>query len=248
MSRKAAVVVGASSGVGRALAEALARGGCDVVVAARSQRDLDAISRDLAIRYGVKANPQVLDLSDGKIDVETFHGMCLQQLGRVDALFVPAGHVSPADDGLAEDETVATTIRVNYMNTVRIIARFARAFKHQGHGLIVGFTSVAAAVPRRRNIAYASAKAGLDVYLRGLRHYFADTPVVVQAYALGYVDSGMTFGKRMLLPPVSPHRVAAYVVGQMGRDIGVRYFPRYWRLITLLLRSLPWFLYRRLSF
>lgn len=245
---RGAVVLGASAGVGRALAEALARQGWDIVVAARSGRDLDAICLDVAIRHGTRAHPIVADLAAPDIGADGFYAECVCRLDRIDALLVSAGFVSPEDSGVVDGEALETTIRVNYLNAVRLIARFARAFEEKGAGTIVACTSIAAAVPRRRHGVYASAKAGLEVYLRALRHHFAGTGVLVQAYALGYVDSAMTFGQKLRLPPVSPHRVAAHILGHLDRDVGVRYFPRYWWLLTRILRCLPWFIYRRLSF
>ncbi|MGZ8842797.1 MAG: SDR family NAD(P)-dependent oxidoreductase, partial [Pyrinomonadaceae bacterium] len=74
------------------------------------------------------------------------------------------------------------------------------------------------------------------------------TPVLVQGYALGYVDTAMAYGKKLLLPAVSAEAVANEVVRNLSRDIGIKYYPGYWWLITRALRLLPWFVYKRLRF
>lgn len=248
MSSSTAAIVGASSGVGRALAEILAERGYSQVVVSRDKRDLEALCRDLVSRYGISAYSFVLDLSNPRLDVGELYCYCMAQLGRIDALFVPAGYIGPHDNGLVDSSIIEDTIRINYLGVVTVLARFAKGFEAQGYGRIVGFTSIAAAVPRRRNMVYASAKAGLDVYLRGLRHYFAGTDVIVQGYALGYVDSAMTFGQKLRLPAASPKAVASHVLRNLNRDIGVSYFPRYWAPLTWILRLLPWAIYKRVSF
>ncbi len=248
MSEQTAVVVGASSGVGRALAEALAERGADLVLAATDPRDLQALANDLSLRHAVRVHAYPLDLADPAVCFADALNRWQHLLGHIDALLVPAGYVDAGDAELPSRELIETTVRVNYTAVVGLIAECARRFAARGRGRIVAFSSIAAAVPRRRNMVYASAKAALEVYLRALRHYFAGTRVVVQVYALGYVDSAMTFGQRLLLRPVAPERVAARVVRDLKKDLGRVYYPRYWALVTRLLRLLPWWAYRQLRF
>ncbi|MEE8606054.1 MAG: SDR family NAD(P)-dependent oxidoreductase [Nitrospiraceae bacterium] len=248
MSSPKAVVVGASSGVGRALAVELARQGHDMVLAARDKRDLEALAAHLKIRWQVSVHSYPLDLSVAELDAAAFVRACVDRLGGVDLLFVTAGRVDPRDDGLAESSIIGGLITVNYLNVVHLISQFGKAFVARGKGNIVAFSSVAASAPRRRNAIYASAKAGLEVYCKGLRHYLRDSGVTVQVYVLGYVDTAMSFGRQLLLPAVPPARVAAYVVRNLNKDRGVVYYPRFWYLVTLVLRSLPWFVYKRLAF
>jgi short-subunit dehydrogenase len=207
MSERTAVIIGASSGVGRALAEVLAERQTDLIVAATDRRDLEALAADLALRWGVKVHPLALDLADPSFDSAPVCKQCVSLLGRIDALLVPAGYVSPQDDRLPSLSLLEATVRINYTGPAALIAEFARLFERQGRGCIVGFSSIAAAVPRRRNMVYASAKAALEAYLQALRHYFAGSRVIVQVYALGYVDTAMTYGQRLLLPSVAPRAV-----------------------------------------
>jgi short-subunit dehydrogenase len=248
MSNPTAVVVGASSGVGRALAEALAERHTDLVLSATDPRDLHALASDLALRWGIRAHPQPLDLADPLLDFAEVCKRWVTLLGRVDSLLLPVGYVSRHDDGPPSPGLIETTVRINYTGVIALAAEFARVFEQQGHGRIVAFSSIAAAVPRRRNMVYASAKAGLETYFQALRHYFAGSGVRVQVYALGYVDTAMTYGLRLRLPAVPPRRVALRVIAHLDKDVGRVYYPRYWGLVTRLLRLLPWRVYRRLRF
>jgi decaprenylphospho-beta-D-erythro-pentofuranosid-2-ulose 2-reductase len=248
MSERTAVVVGASAGVGRALAEALASRGTHLVLAATDRRDLEALAGDLALRHGVRAFVQPLDLADPELCYADVCREWERLLGHVNAVLLPVGYVADADDRLPSRELIETTVRVNFTGVLGLIAECARLFERRGRGQVVAFSSIAAAAPRGRNMVYAAAKAGLETYLQALRHYFAGTRVRVQVYALGYVDTALSFGKRLLFPPVAPDRVAARVVRHVRKDVGRVYFPRYWGLVTRLLRLLPWRVYRQLRF
>src|ERR1044072_4369313 len=192
---KTAVIVGASSGVGRALASALASRGWKLVLSARDRRDLAAVAADLSLRWSAECHALPIDLSNCDFSGATFCQECVGLSGTIDAVFYVAGGIDDHDDGLADDATTQRLAGVNYVSAIKTLGAFAKLFEQRGRGTLVGFSSIAAAAPRRQNVAYASAKAGLETYLLGLRHRFADTEVLVQGYALGYVDTAMAYGK-----------------------------------------------------
>lgn len=246
--RRGAVVVGASAGVGRALAAELAAQGWDLVVAAREARDLAAVADDLELRWPVDVVARPFEMSGSDQEIARFCEECATRLETIDAVFVTVGQVDAVDRGLGDLATIERLVRVNYTNVLKLIARFGTLLEAQGGGTIALFSSIAAAAPRSRNVVYASAKAGLEAYCRGLRHYFAGTGVTIQVYALGYVDTAMSFGQKLIFPVVSPRRVARFVVANAARDLGRIYYPRFWYLVTRALRCLPWFVYKRLQF
>ncbi len=243
-----AVILGASSGVGRALAEELARCHYHLVLVARHERDLAALASDLTLRWQIQAYIQPLDLQTPDLDIGGFCETCLTQLGSVDAVFLTAGMTDSDDVGPAEPPLIERLIRVNYARMIQFSAAFGRIFEAQGAGTLVTFSSISAAAPRSRNTVYSSTKAALDTYCKGLRHYFRDTSVIVQTYTLGYVDTAMTFGQKLLFPIASPAMVATYAVKNLHRDRGKIYLPRFWGIVVFVLRHTPWFLYKRLPF
>lgn len=246
MSDFRAIVVGASSGVGRAIAGRLAESDADLLIVASGERDLRAVASDLRQRFSATVHVFPIDLSRRDLNFDGLIAEWSQQLGGVDAAYFPVGWVSVNDNRPASEAVLQRTIAVNYSNVIGLISAVARVFETQGRGLIGAFSSVAASSPRRRNMVYASAKAGLESYVGSLRHYFAGTRIRVQLFVLGYVDTSMTTGQRLLLPKVSPGAVAEYVVANRHRDLGRVYFPRFWKVVIALLNVMPWFLYRRL--
>jgi short-subunit dehydrogenase len=246
--RRGAVVVGASAGVGRALSAELARRGYDLVVSARHTEDLDALAADLRLRHPVAVSPRTLDLCGPPADLDRYVDECLALLGEVDAVLVTAGTVADEDDGVAPPAVTSTLLQTNFLGVATLAGAFVERLEAQGKGTIVLFSSIAAAAPRGRNVMYGAAKAALEHYGRSLQHRFAGGNVRVQIYALGYVDTGMAAGRRLLLPPADPRRIAATVVNGLDRDHRFTYLPRYWRAVVFVLRRLPWSVYRRLDF
>jgi short-subunit dehydrogenase len=246
--RRHAVVVGASSGVGRALAAELAVRGYDLVVTARDDEDLAAVASDLALRHGVTVTPRALDLCGPDDELERYVKACVAEAPAIDAVLVPAGAVADGDDGTASWPVTDTLVTTNFVSVTKLAGRFVEQLEAQGHGTLVLFSSIAVASPRRRNAAYGAAKAGLHYFGRALQHRVAGSGVRVQVCVLGYVDTAMTAGQDLLFPVADPRRVARAVVRGLGRERRIAYVPRYWRAVVFVLRLLPWPLYRRLRF
>jgi short-subunit dehydrogenase len=241
-------VVGASAGVGRALSEELARHGYDLVISARDVEDLDALAADLTLAHAVRVTARALDLCGPAESLEGYAVECFDNLRQIDALLIPAGAVADGDNGSGPSALAARLMGTNFLGVATLAGAFVERFEAQGRGTIVLFSSVAAAAPRSRNVTYGAAKAALEYYGRALQHRLAGSGVGVQVYALGYVDTAMAAGHKLLLPPASPQRVARAVVNGIGRGRRFAYLPRYWQAVVLVLRWLPWPIYRRMRF
>jgi len=248
MDRRRAVVIGASAGVGRALAESLARRGYDLVIAARDERDLCAVAKDLETRHGRRVVPMPIDLVGGDDALQAWLGECRVRLPDVDAVLIPAGAVDDADDGMQDWDAADRLLTTNFLAVMKLASRFLSDFENRGRGTLVLISSIAAGAPRRRNVVYAAAKAALESYARSMQHRFAETDVLVNVYALGYVDTAMSRGRKLLFPAADPARIAEAIVDDLNRARRFAHLPRYWAVVTFVLRSLPWSVYRRLSF
>lgn len=242
------MVVGASSGVGRYVAEHLARRGHDLVLSARDRRDVSAVAADLSTRWGVRATPVVLDLGAAELDPEGFIDEAIEVLGDVDVAVVTAGVVDARDGVFAEPEVIAHLARVNFLGAVQLLAAFARHFHGRSAGHVVAVSSIAAAAPRARNLVYSASKAGLEAFCQGLRHGLQGSGVTIQVFALGYVDTRLAFGQRLLLPAASPERVGRHIARKLGTGQGLRYYPLYWGLVVRVIKLLPMWLRLRMNY
>jgi NAD(P)-dependent dehydrogenase (short-subunit alcohol dehydrogenase family) len=241
-----AVVVGATSGVGRALARRLAEAGYDLVVAARDDAELDVVAADIAFRSGRCCHTLRADIAEPTWDADAFAAACVARLdGHVSCLFIPAGGAREDDVG-PNPEVVAPLAGLNFIGPARVGAAFGRIMQGAGGGAIVFFSSIAAAAPRTENAAYSATKAALEVYAKGLRHALEGHAVRVISVALGYVDTPQSYGLQVALPIASPEVVAERVIKLSCGAGGDYHVPRFWWLVTTTLRALPWPVYRHL--
>jgi short-subunit dehydrogenase len=242
-----AVVVGASTGLGRCLADRLAAAGHDLVIASSDERDVAALASDLRTRHGIRVTDVAIDLGGSSADPEPLE-RAAADLGAADALLLPIGWTAPRDDGCRDPELTERLVRTNFLSVTTVVSTFLPALRRRPRAAIVGFGSIAAVRGRGANVIYAASKRALQTFFEGLRHGCADTQVRVQFYVLGYLDTNLAFGRKTLLPRANPDRLAANVVRDLGRSEGVVYYPGWWRPVCALISIMPWFVFKRLRF
>jgi short-subunit dehydrogenase len=241
------VVVGASAGLGRALAEALARRHRSLLLVASDERDLLPLAADLRLTRGVEARVVAHDAAD-PAGLAAAIDAAIPQDDPVDALLFPIGTSDDDDDGTLLAEKAERLVRVNLLAVTSVVARLLPRMIPRGRGAIVGFGSVAAERGRGQNVVYAAAKRGLESVFESWRHRFEPHGLCVVLYTLGYVDTNLAFGRRLPFPKADPHRIAERVCDELGRARGKHFLPGGWRLLAFGVRALPWFLYRRARF
>lgn len=242
-----AVVIGASAGVGRALSEALAAQGQALVLVASDAEDLDMLGRHLRTVHGVAVQTVAVDAADPAACTARV-AEAAAHFSDVDQLYFPIGASRRDDLAQLGARDILIILNSNLAIVMAITAHFLPRLQQQPSARIVGFGSIAGVRGRKNNIVYSAAKRGLESYFESLRHLSVSSHVTVQFLRLGYVDSQQSFGQRLLFPVVSPAQVADHVIATADQDFGTRYFPRFWRLIALMVAWLPWPIYKKLNF
>jgi NAD(P)-dependent dehydrogenase (short-subunit alcohol dehydrogenase family) len=234
--------------MGRALARRMAERGDAMFLLGRNEGDLRKSARDLEARAGKgQVGVAVCDLERP----ETF-GPALDAaeaaLGGLDTVVVTAGLFAPQDRLEADPELARRLLLVNFTNTVVFCEAARVRLLARGGGTLCAFSSVAGERGRKPVILYGAAKAGLTRYLEGLDHKFRAAGLRTVCVKPGFVKTSMTEG---LTPPPfagEPDAVAATVLRAIDRGTPVVYAPAIWRLVMFVIRSLPRFVMRRLSF
>lgn len=235
MALRTAVVVGASSGIGAALARALARrGGWRVGLVARRADRLAALADAL------RPAPSVVRQLDLERPDAARDGMAtlLDDLGAVDLVVVCAG-VGYLNGQLAwapERETIT----VNVLGFAAAAGAALTHFVAQGRGHLVGVSSVARLRGSGEAPAYAASKAFVSTYLDGLRAMARTrAPAVrVTEVAPGFVATAMLKADRPFWV-ASPDQAAASILAAVDRGAKHAYVTRRWALVAALLRVLP---------
>jgi len=163
LTGKRVVITGASKGIGKAVAEAMAKEGCDLYLVARSHDVLSEVSQDLIARYGVNVQIHAADLSNSDVIRKV-----LARAGTPDILINNAGAI-PAGTLDAVDEArwrAAWDLKVfGYINMCRA---FYDAMKEQGDGVIINVTGLAGEKFDAGYIAGTTGNAGLNAFTRAL--------------------------------------------------------------------------------
>ncbi len=236
---KSAVVIGASSGIGRALAITLSRDGYRVGVVARRADLLAQLQAELAGPCATKT----IDISQPEVAMPLLREL-IEELHDVELFIVSAG--TGFENAALAWEPERDTISVNVLGFAGMVNVAVAHLELRGSGHLVGISSLAALRGIGGAPAYAASKAFVSSYLQGVRYRFdkLKLPIVVTDVQPGYVDTRMAKGNPFWV--ASPETAARQIVAAIrGRKRHV-YVTRRWRLVAWLLRILPDTVYSKL--
>jgi decaprenylphospho-beta-D-erythro-pentofuranosid-2-ulose 2-reductase len=252
--RPVAIIIGASTGMGAALARKLVDRGFQVALVARQVDKLDALVDYLNASYRDKTVVPVARAYQHDVcDYEAVPGLidsirhdAGNDGGEIKLLVYAAGIMPPGEQGRWTFQEEQRTIETNLIGAMAWIGASAEVMKRIGHGTIVGISSVAGDRGRKGNSAYMASKAALTTYLESLRYRLHGTGVRVVTVKPGYVATPMTAGMKLPRPLTISAEVAAdSIARRCERGRTVAYVPGYWGLIMLIIRTLPaWVLVR----
>jgi short-subunit dehydrogenase len=236
---KSAIIIGASSGIGRALAVILSTDGYRVGLVARRTDLLTQLGAELPGPCVIKT----VDVSQPELAMPLLREL-IEELRDVELFIVSAG-IGFENEALAW-EPERDTIALNVLGFAGMVSVAVAHLETRGSGYLVGISSIAALRGNGGAPAYAASKAFASNYLQGVRYRFnkLKVPIVVTDVQPGYVDTRMAKGK--LFWVASPQTAARQIVVAIRRRKHRVYITRRWRLIAWLLQVLPDALYSKL--
>jgi len=233
---KKAIIIGASSGMGRELAKVLVSH--DYVVGITGRRT--NLLQELQAELPNKCHMRTMDVADTSTAIETFNSL-LAEMGGVDLVVISAGTGHGTADLQWPNEK--DTIDTNVSGFTAIADTAFNYFIKQGHGHLVGISSIAAIRGGRYAPAYSASKAFVCNYLEGLRHMAMKTklPIYVTDIQPGFVDTRMAQGDRIFWR-ASTDKATQQIYRAIERKKPHAYVTRRWRLIAWVLKLMPnWF-------
>jgi len=237
---KTAVIIGASSGIGRALAVALSLDGYRLGVVARRTELLAQLQAELAGPCVIKT----VDVSQPELAMPLVQEL-IEELRDVELFIVNAGtgFNNPSLTWEPERETIA----VNVLGFAAMVNVAVAHLEARGAGHLVGISSIAALRGNRHAPAYNASKAFVSNYLEGVRYRFnkMKLPIAVTDVQPGFVDTPMAKAPRQFWV-ASPQTAARQIVAAIRNRKHHVYITRRWRLIAWLMRIVPDVLYSRL--
>jgi NAD(P)-dependent dehydrogenase (short-subunit alcohol dehydrogenase family) len=183
LSGRVAVVVGATSGLGRAIAIGLAEHGADVVPTGRRKDNVDAACKEVEAT-GRRTLRHTTDVtSRGSIDA--LRDAVLQQFGRVDILLNAAGNTFKQPTATVTDAQWESLFDTHLSGALRACQSFYEALKASGHGRIINIASITSFRGFYQVAAYAAAKTAILSLTRSLACEWAKDGISVNAIAPG---------------------------------------------------------------
>jgi short-subunit dehydrogenase len=246
---RGALLLGASSGIGAAIARRLARESYRLALIARRPEPLDALCAEINARASqALARPYVHDVTH-YADVPAVFQAALRDLGRIDVVVYSAGVLLPVDLSEFNFEKDRAALETNLLGAVAWLNQAAMFFERMGAGHIVGLSSIAGERGRVGNPAYNASKAGLNSYLESLRNRLTRQGVHVLTVKPGFVDTPMLRGARAkAFWVVPPEQVAEATWRALRARRQSVFVPARWQLVALGLRHTPSVIFRRLKF
>lgn len=246
MTKRPVLILGGGSDIGLAIARRFAQEGHAIQLAARRPDELKPEQSDIALRYNVDVSLFRFDALETDHMAAFFNG--LPDMPGV--VVCAVGLLGDQQQAENDPDHAQDVLQTNFVGPIIAIEAAARRLAEASEpSAIIVLSSVAGDRGRAKNYWYGASKAALTAALSGLRQKYVKTPVQITTIKPGFVNTRM-------LPPsstpglltVEPQAVAeeAYAAYRKRKD--VVYVGLQWKIIMLIIRTLPEFVFKRLKF
>jgi NAD(P)-dependent dehydrogenase (short-subunit alcohol dehydrogenase family) len=250
-----AIVTGGASGIGRALAQELAKRGCEVVLADLQIELAEEVASEIRVSGG-KAKAVKIDVVDFPA-MEQLVQETVQRTGRLDYMFNNAGIVIGGSVNLYSIEDWNQIIDVNLRGVINGIQAACKIMMEQGFGHIVNTASMAGLMPGPGNIAYTTTKHAVIGLSQSLRAEATHRGVRVSVVCPGVIrtpilEDGGKYGKILIdipleqqrrmwekFKPMSPNIFANKVLNSVAKNKAIIIVPSWWKFFWYINRLSP---------
>jgi short-subunit dehydrogenase len=230
---KKAIIIGGTSGIGRALAEKLLENDWKVAITGRRVELLDEIK--------VKSNNKMITLAHDVTEIDNSDSKLnslFEQLGVVDLVVVSSG-ISELN-GKLDWDIENKVIQTNVNGVAKIYGFVFQKFIEQGHGHLVGISSLAAVRGNRMCASYSASKALQANYLEAMRCIAKRKRINIKVTDIqpGFVNTPMAKGEGLFwIVPVK--KAANQIFTGIQKEKRKVYISKRWRLIAWIMRVMP---------
>ena len=243
---KRILIIGATSAIAEAAARQWAARGDALFLVGRRRQKLDDIAADLKVRGATKAGVFEMDATDVAAHAVMLDA-AVAELGGLDVALIAHGTLP---DQKACETSVELSLREidnNGLSVIALCTLLGNHFESQGGGSIAVISSVAGDRGRQSNYVYGAAKGMVTRFLQGLRNRLAKKGVQVLTIKPGFVDTPMTAAFKKGALWAQPGDVARGIIAAIDTGRDEVYLPGFWRLIMLVIRHIPEFIFKKLS-
>jgi short-subunit dehydrogenase len=223
-------LVGASEGLGRALAQQLSAEGAHLILSARNAERLQSLCHALP-----NARPLQMDVTDPQAVRRA-----AAEIGQVDGVIYNAGAYAPMSATAWDKEVALTMCDVNFMGAMRVLGEVVPGFVQRGQGDITLVGSLAGYHGLPAAIGYGASKAALVSLAETMRFDLKDTGVVVRLVNPGFIKTRLTEKNSFKMPMLmQPEKAASRVLQAMRKSRFRTDFPAPFSWVIRLFSALP---------
>ncbi len=239
--RKRILVLGATSGIAEASIRIWASRGEDLFLIGRNAERLAAVAADARVRGSGYVDTAVTDLDQTHTHAELL-AHAINSLGGLDIAYLAVGVLGDQARAERSFPEAGHILHTNLVAPVSLLTWLANYCAQRHAGTLAVLSSVAGERGRKSNYVYGSSKAGLSIFVDGLRNRVDREGVKVVTIKPGPVKTAMTEGMKGERKFADVNKVAATIVkaldkGSKGPDL--LYVPGIWRVIMTVIRAIP---------
>jgi short-subunit dehydrogenase len=238
MTKRTWVLLGATSVIAEHFAHLAAKNGYHLRLVGRDLEQLTIIAQDIQLRFNRSCELLVCDLTQ-RTDI------LLNVLDAIDGEFdLFMAHSDFSDNDHLNNESIHNLIQINVLATALLINYYLHLDQKEHH--ILYLSSVASCRGRSKNSLYGGTKAAIEIYLQGLQQAALPTQHITIA-KLGFIDTKQTYGVPGVFYAAPPKQCAQACWDAMKKHKRFFYYPKFWRMIMIIIQSLPFFLYKKMG-
>lgn len=238
---KRAIVIGASSGIGKQVAQMLINEGWTVGLAARR----DEMLMEMMQAHEDRVKVEKIDVTVSSATENLTH--LINNIGGMDLFFYAAG-IGKQNRDLQEDIELAT-VSTNALGFTRMIGAAYRYFAEQGGGHIAAITSIAGTKGLGPSPSYSATKAMQNTYLQALEQLANSKGLNICFTDIrpGFVDTDLLSGTHKYPMLMKPEPVAKAIMQAIKSKKHICVIDTRWRLLTMIWRRIPRWIWRRMK-
>lgn len=240
---KNVLIVGATSLIAQEVAKCFAANGESIFLVARNQERLDLVKKDLIVRGAPVVYTYCCDMND-----QPQHELILKEarkvMNRFDIVLVAYGYNGNPAQAQIDLKHCKDILDTSFISVALFLAQLANEMEKQADGTLAVIGSVAGD-KGRKNYVYGSAKAGLEIFVQGLRRRLYKKNIHVLLIKPGFVDTPMTKNMKKSFLFVSASYAGNKIYRAIIKKKDILYVPWFWRFIMLTIRILPEGFYKR---
>lgn len=243
---KKILIVGATSAIAEACARQWAQRGDKLFLAARNEAAMRSVADDLKTRGALAVGHKVFDAAKFEQHADLIRDAA-QAMGGLDTVLIAHGTLSDQARAQSDVGYALSEVAINGTSVVSLMTLAGEHLAAQGSGSIAVISSVAGDRGRQSNYVYGSAKALVSAFASGQRQRLRKVGVNVMTIKPGFVDTPMTASFKKGALWAKPEKVASDIIAGIDKGRSVVYTPGFWRLIMLIIKHIPEFVFVKLA-